>query len=225
MKPQITVRIASTLTCSLCLLSRTTVLECAPRIVPFAGALITWAGMNSARAVGLYEDDTKDLKKGELNDQDYWWAKFDDMMLDLAIKQRQPEGRIGVNLASSIRRLQDLAKKYPKHEEIKKWKEKAEAVDAKIDPNANRSTGFNPGCPWEEANYAQLWVNWHWANAAAKVNDYNTAYSCMQNVMQNYAIMLKPDRMKEYPEDLRKWVEDNKPKADKFWAEVKAKRR
>jgi len=61
------------------------------------------------------------------------------------------------------------------------------------------------------------------AKTAAKENDYNTALSCMQNVMQNYPIMLKADRMKDYPEDLRKWIEENKPEADKFYKEVKAK--
>jgi len=175
-------------------------------------------------AAGLYADDAKKAEKGDLNNQDYWWTKFDMMMLDLAIKQRQPEGRIGLNLASTIRRFNDLEKKYPKHEEIKKWKEHAEDIEKKIDPNASRGTYFNPGCPWEEANFAQLWVNYHWAKTAAKENDYNTALSCMQNVMQNYDIMLKPDRMKDYPEDLRKWVEETKPDADKFYKEVKAKR-
>ena len=183
-------------------------------------ALTLCANVNAA---GLYDDDAKKSEKGGLNDQDYWWSKFDMTMLDLAIKQHQPEGRIGLNLATSLKRLKDLAKKYPKHEEIKKWKEHAEEIEAKIDPDANRSTYFNPGCPWEESNYAQLWVNFHWAKTAAKENDYNTALSCMQNVMQNYPIMLKADRMKDYPEDLRKWVEENKPEADKFYKEVKAK--
>jgi len=190
----------------------------------FALAFIGFSFLTNLNAAGLYADDAKNVEKGELNNQDYWWTKFDMMMLDLAIKQRQPEGRIGLNLASTLRRLDDLVKKYPKHEEIKKWKEHAEEIERKIDPNASRGTYFNPGCPWEEANFAQLWVNYHWARAAVKENDYNTALSCMQNVMQNYEIMLKPDRMKNYPDDLRKWVEDTKPDADKFYKEIKAKR-
>jgi hypothetical protein len=172
----------------------------------------------------LYGDDAKNATSGELNDQDYWWAKFDDMMLALAIKQRQPEGKIGLNLASSIRRLDDLVKKFPKHEEIRKMKQHADEVNGKISPDASRGGSFNPGCPWEEANFAQLWVNLHWARTAVKANDSNTALSCMQNVMQNYAIMLKPDRMKDYPEDLRKWVMDSKAEADALHAKVKAKR-
>jgi hypothetical protein len=45
----------------------------------------------------------------------------------------------------------------------------------------------------------------------------------MQNVMQNYQFMLKPDRMKDYPEELRKWVIETKPAAEKLAAEAKAK--
>ena len=37
--------------------------------------------------------------------------------------------------------------------------------------------------------------------------------------------MLKPDRMKDYPEDLRKWVVDSKPEADKLYKAVKEKTR
>jgi hypothetical protein len=35
--------------------------------------------------------------------------------------------------------------------------------------------------------------------------------------------MLKPDRMKDYPEDLRKWVVDSKPDAEKLYKAVKEK--
>jgi len=177
----------------------------------------------AASRAGLYGDEAKNATSGELNDQDYWWAKFDAMMLELAIKQHQPEGRIGVDLASSSRRLDDLAKKYPKHEEIQKWKQRAAEVEAKIDPNADRGKSFGPECPWDESNFAQLWVNLHWAKVAFDAKDYDTARSCMQNVMQNYEIMLRPDRMKDYPEDLRKWAVDSKSEADNLYKAIKEK--
>jgi hypothetical protein len=175
-------------------------------------------------AQGLYGDEGKNVSSGDLNDQDYWWAKFDAMMLELAIKEHQPEGHIAVDLASSIRRLDELSKKYPKHQEIAKMKARAREVDSKINPDAPRGGSFGPECPWDEANFAQLWVNLHWAKTAFAVKDYNTAYSDLQNVMQNYQFMLKPDRMKNYPEDLRKWVVDSKPEADQLYKAVKEKR-
>src|ERR1700743_3022641 len=100
-----------------------------------AALFATTGAISPVKAQGRYGDDNKIVASGDLNDQDYWWAKYDAMMLELAIKQRQPEGRIAVDLASSIRRLDDLAKKYPKHQEIAKWKTRAQQVDAKIDQN------------------------------------------------------------------------------------------
>lgn len=191
--------------------------------VAVAAMLLGSVTLTSGRAAGLYGGGDKDLTTGELNSQDYWWTKFDMTMLDLAIKQRQPEGAISVSLASTSRRVDELLKTFPKHEEIKQWRAKIDDVNSKIDPNANRGASFTAECPWEQANYAQLWVNSHWAKAAAAQNDWSTVRSCLQNVMQNYEVMLKPDRMKQYPEDLRKWVIDSKPAAEKLYAQAKAK--
>ena len=174
----------------------------------------------SGYAQGLYDDGGKNVTSGDLNNQDYWWAKYDAMMLEIAIKQRQPEGRISVDLGISRRRLDDLSKKFPKHQEIAKWKARAEEVEAKINPNADRRQNFTPDCPWDEANFAQLWVNLHWAKVAFDAKDYSTARSCMQNVMQNYQIMLAPDRMKNYPEE---YVVDSKPGADTLYKAIKEK--
>lgn len=173
-------------------------------------------------AQGLY-DDGKSVTTGDLMDQDYWFAKFDKDMLELCLKQHQPEGRIGYNLALSLNRLNDLTKKYPKHEELPKWKERATDISGKVNPDAQRSTPFNAGCPWEESNYAQLWVNWHYAKMLLDAKDYEKAYLMLTNVMDNYTIMLKPDRMKDYPDDLRTWVVDSKPEGDKMMALAKEK--
>lgn len=193
------------------------------RYCTITAAVIAFLAIPSGRAQGLYADDDKKVTSGDLNNQDYWWAKFDAMMLEMAIKQRQPEGKIAIDLASSIRRLDDLSKQFPKHQEIAGWKARAAEVDAKIDPNADRSKSFGPECPWDEANFAQLWVNLHWAKAAYAVKDYGTAVSCLSNVMQNYQFMLRPDRMNGYPDDLRKYVENSKPEADSMYKAAKAK--
>jgi hypothetical protein len=187
-------------------------------------ALVLLSGFAAAPFVraDLYDDDKK-VEKGELADRDYLQARWDIMMLDLAVKQKQPEGRIGLNLVSTIKNLEDLSKKYPKHEEIKKMKEHAEEIEKKINPNAPRSEPWKPGMPWDEANFAQLWINWHTAQAYWKANDPEKSYTYMTNVMQNYNLLDKPDRLKDYPEDLHKWFDDTKPEAEKFWKEVKAK--
>jgi len=188
-------------------------------IVIICGYFLT----GTAAHAGLYDDESKNVTSGDLKDQDYWWTKYDMMMLDMALKQHQPEGRIGFDLVSTKQRLDALTQKYPKHEELKKWKAHVEDIQSKIDPNASRSEYFNSNMPWEESNFAQLWVNFHYAQTLIAAGDFNTAYSMLLNVMQNYQIMLAPDRMKDYPEELRKWVIDNKPVADKMLAEAKEK--
>src|SRR5437016_12260159 len=118
-------------------------------------AALASPAVRAAGGPGLYDDDKK-VASGELNDRDYWQARWDMMMLDLAIKQRQPEGRIGLNLVSTIHNLEDLTKKYPNHEENKKMKGHAEEIEKKIDPNASRSESWKPGCPWDESNFTHL---------------------------------------------------------------------
>lgn len=186
-------------------------------------ALVLIVCLSPTASAGLYDDETKDATSGDLNNQDYWWAKYDAMMLELAIKQHQPEGRIAVELGSSIRRLNDLEKQFPKHEQIKKWKQRAMEVEKKINPDANRREYFNPNCPWEESNFAQAWVNYHHGKMQYEAKDDEHAFGLFQNVKQNFNILLKPDRMKEYPEDLRKWVEDHRDEVDKIYAELKEK--
>ncbi|HEY4330821.1 MAG TPA: hypothetical protein VGN88_13855 [Phycisphaerae bacterium] len=193
------------------------------RVASLAMVLLAGLGLQRFATAALYDDETKGVTGGDIADQDYWWAKFDATMLDLALKQHQPEGRIGLNVATSINRLNDLIKKYPKDEDFPKWKAHFEEVQKKIDPNAQRGVPFNAGCPWEEANYAQLWVNWHYSKMLLDNKDYEKAHLMLQNVMQNYDIMLKPDRMKDYPDDLRQWVIDSKPEADKMMALAKSK--
>ena len=188
------------------------------------GALVVgafWISPSISRA-GLYDDEAKDVTKGDLNDQDYWWTAFDMTMLDLAIKQHQPEGPIALNLASTSRRLDDLEKKYPKHEGIKAWKAKVDEVNKKIG-DADRGGSFKPGCPWNEANFGQAWVNYRWGKMQLDAKDENQAYGLFANVKQNFDILLRPDRMKDYPEDLRKWVEDHKEEVDKLVKELGAK--
>ena len=115
------------------------------RYCAMVGVLITCVlSVQTVKAQELYgdRDNDKNIASGDLNDEDYWWAKFDAMMLDLNIKQ---------DLGSSIRRLDDLARKYPTHREIAKWRARAMQADAKIGPSAIRGASFLPECPWDEA--------------------------------------------------------------------------
>ena len=61
--------------------------------------LLLSVGIAPARGAGLYDDEKKDkeMTKGDIMAQDYWFTKFDAMMLELALKTHQPEGRIGLD--------------------------------------------------------------------------------------------------------------------------------
>jgi hypothetical protein len=198
----------------------------------FAGTRPMTGGLQSASLVdgvalleraGLYDDNYSVVTNGDLNSQDYWWTKYDAMMLEIALKEHQPEGRIGIDLAVALRRIDDLTKKYPKHEGIQKWKARFEEIQSKINPDADRGASFGPECPWDESNFAQLWVNFYFSKYLIEQKAWGDAAPLLSNVRQNYEIMLAPDRMKNYPDDLRKWVIDSKPEADKMSALVKSK--
>ena len=59
------------------------------RSVTLAFALVFLSNPTVIKA-GLYGDDAKNATSGDLNDQDYWWSKFDALMLDIPVKQHQP---------------------------------------------------------------------------------------------------------------------------------------
>jgi len=172
---------------------------------------------------GLYADDKK-ATTGDLDDQDYWWAKWDAKNLEDAIKSRQPEGPISINVAVGLRRLNDLAKKYPNHDEVKKMQARFQQIQDKLDPNANRGDSWKPGFPWDMSNYAQAWVNWHWGKMAYDANDADRAFGLYSNVVQNFRLITEhADTFKDMPAECHKFVEENKPKAEKIYAELKEK--
>lgn len=176
-----------------------------------------------AKKKGLYADEDAKVTSGDLNDQDYWWAKFDVMMLEEAIKTRQPEGRVSIDLASLRRKIETLVQKYPAHEGIQKWKARADDVAERIDEDTDRHAPYKPGFLWAEANYAQAWVNWHWANEAVKANDAQNAKGLLGNVVRNLEMLSKPGRMDHYPADVRAWVEKTLPEAKALQASLPKK--
>jgi hypothetical protein len=170
--------------------------------------------------MGLYADDIAAITSGDVNDRDYFQAKFDMLMLDMALKQRQPEGRIGFNLVCALRNIEDVAKKYPNHEGIKQWKVRVEDIQKKIDPNADRQAAWKPGMPWDESNFVQYWVNFYTSKEAQKNNERTNAKMYLSNVKQNMEFLARPDRLKDYPQDLRDWFEQSKSEVAKMDKEL-----
>lgn len=171
--------------------------------------------------MGLYADDVAAITNGDVNDRDYFQAKFDMMMLDMAIKQRQPEGRIGFNLVSALRNIDDIAAKYPNHEGIKQWRAKVQNVQKQIDPNADRQAAWKPGMPWDESNFVQYWVNFYTTKECLKNNERDKAKMYFSNVRQNMEFLSRPERLKDYPAELQKWFDDSKQEAGTIEQQLK----
>jgi len=174
--------------------------------------------------MGLYADEGKDKTSGDLKDQDYWWAKWDAKMLEEAIKTRQPEGAISINVAVGLRRLNALAKKYPQHQDIKKWHNRFEEVNNKLDPSADRNASWKPGFPWDMSNFSQAWVNLQYGKMLMDDNDAEQAFGMYSNVLGNFKLITEhPELYKELPDEYKKFIEENRPKAHKTYAELKDK--
>jgi len=174
--------------------------------------------------MGLYADEGKDKTSGDLKDQDYWWAKWDAKMLEEAIKTRQPEGAISINVAVGLRRLNDLAKKYPKHEDIKKWQKRFEEINDKLDPNADRRASWKPGFPWDMSNFSQSWVNLQYGKMLMDDNDAEQALGMYDNVLRNFKLITEhPELYKELPDEYKKFIQENRSKAQKSYTELREK--
>ena len=141
----------------------------------------------------------------------------------LRLKNHEPKGHINVQAAGAIKRLDDLLKQYPNHADLKKMHDHAADIHSKIDPKASRSAPFTPDTPWED-RLRQLWVNMHHAQFAHAQGDDKTAAGLLSNIRQNQEILLKPDRMKDYPPELKKWVTDSQAQYDQLAKDVKHKR-
>jgi hypothetical protein len=191
-----------------------------------ASVAITGFTATSASA-GLYDSDASAAKSGPLLDRDYWRARWNSMRLDDAIKERQPEGAILIEVIGQLQLLDDLIKKYPNDEDFKKWQTQAQDVKAKIDPNANRSDQFKAGCLWSEINYRKAYVNYNYANLAIEQQNWDAAHDGINYAERNLESLERRvkdnDRVNAWPEGAAKWVTDTAAEVAKMEEQVKQK--
>lgn len=193
----------------------------ARRPFPFFAAALAWSvAASAAPPAPAHATDAATVTAGDLDDQDYWWARFDARMLEDAVRTHQPEGRVAVDLASSIRRLDELAARYPRHAEIARWRARAKEVAARLDPNALRNVAYGPGCLWGEANYAQAWVNWHWGRMELDAGN-RQGRGLVAHALRNLDLLSAPGRMDHYPAEARQWVVDTRQAAQRLLDETK----
>jgi hypothetical protein len=184
-----------------------------------AALMVLSLGTSIARAGGLYDDD-KNVTSGDLKDRDYWRAKWADERIDEAIKERQPEGAIGMELISQVNLLDGLIKDHPKHEQLQKWKAHAVSIQKKIGEDFNRSDSFKPGCLWNEYAYREAYVGLNCGKVAAADKDWPMAADCFRESAKQLGFLQKRlennERTANWPPEFVKWINDTKPEVEQL---------
>ena len=190
-----------------------------------AVALLVGAVTSGVARGGLYDDEKK-VTSGDVRDLDYWHAKFYHEMLQAALKSHQPEylvGRLADTQASGV--LPPLLKKYPNHEDLKKWMADYEDVAKHVDKNADRLVHWTPDFGhWDNEHYRQGWVNVPLGKMYADAKEWSDAASKYGWAADNLGKIVDHEEwMKNWPEDVVKWVKDTKEESEKLAAEAKKK--
>jgi hypothetical protein len=191
---------------------------------PCALAVVMVLAGGTALRAGLYDDEKK-ATTGDIKDLDYWHAKFYHMEFEAALKSHQPEYLVGQLVAIQKRTVEDLLKKYPNHEDLKKWATQYDDVEGKIDKNADRTAHWKPEFEyWENEAYRQAWVNMNLGKMEEEAKDWPSALGRYRWAAENFGKMTDhPEWMKNWPEEITKWVKATQPEAEKKVKEMKAK--
>jgi len=181
--------------------------------------------LSPAAHADLYDDD-KTVAAGDLKDLDYWQCKYYQTMLEAGIKSKQPEYLVGT-LASvlSTQTLPPLIKKYPKHEELKKWLEKDESILKRVNKNADRNVHWKPEFEyWDNTHYRQAWVNMNMGRMEEEAKDWPNAVMRYSFANENANTLAEhEDWMKAWPADVIKFVKETKEASEAKAKEMKKK--
>jgi len=167
---------------------------------------------------GLYAAEAKAQTSGPIKSRDYWQSKFNAEQLEQAIKDRQPEGAIGLMLISDIRLLDDVLKDHPNHAEVKAWKARAVQVQKQIGDNFNRRDTFKPGCLWDNDSYMQSYVGYNTAKTAMADKDYELAFMMLGLAKQKVDYLTESaDHMQDWPADAKAYINKIKPEVHEMY--------
>ncbi|MFO0569387.1 MAG: hypothetical protein U0263_27255 [Polyangiaceae bacterium] len=172
--------------------------------------------------MGLYDDDNNAVTSGDQNDKEYWYSKAHAEALDLALKQKQPEGAIKDFLAEAIKVHDAALAKFPNHAEVKAWKEKAETIKSKINPKAEWDR-WKPDWPWDSP-FLHGWVEYNWAVCARAAGDWATVYEQARAADNHLGDYGAKKHYKSWSEDLRAWVDRAYDHAKEIWEESRKHR-
>ena len=184
-----------------------------------AGAIMAGLVRADGPKKGLFADDGKDVKTGDVRNLDYWFLKFDVMTLEDALKTRQPEGMIGVQCGSMIRSADDLIKLYPNHQDLKKWRARAQEINEKIDPDAPRSGSWKKGCAWNDGDYREAWASYGAGKTAYADKEWDEAELRLRFALEKFAFVDK--RLENFSEETQAWIKEAEADARKLHRDAK----
>jgi hypothetical protein len=170
--------------------------------------------------MGLYDDEAP-ITSGSLGDGKFKTAnrlydEFED-----ALKMRQPEAVVAKALEQLKYKLPDVIAKYPEHEEVKKWKARAEQSGAKISktPESGRATDAYM------ANWSQpaetLWNRYHDAKGYAYDGQFRDAPKWAQDYVSEYENYTAPGSTHFLAADYRPVSDDWKKRHTEWYGEMK----
>jgi hypothetical protein len=172
--------------------------------------------------MGLYDDDKKSITSGDILDVCYWQTKFAYLKFEAALASRQPETPIRLQTADVVNSTTDVLKEYPNHEDLKKWKAKAEDIAKKIDPNAVPADWKSNFAHWKDYSYEAGWRSYHIAKMAAAADDWGLARSHADEAVTQLTRTVA--RMEQWPADVQAWVNASKAEMEKLAAEARTKK-
>jgi hypothetical protein len=158
------------------------------------------------------------VKNGDLADKEYWWAKAYFTGFEAALKTKQPEGAIKDYIKEkALPAIDEALKKYANHEDIKKWKEKIEGIQKKIDPNASWASWKND-FPWGAGQtgpdlFMNGWVELNRARFAKGAGDWRTAGSEAMSAHNHLGEYGAAKHMRPWPADIQTFVTDGDKEA------------
>jgi hypothetical protein len=175
------------------------------------------AAPTPAPGSGLYSNDATSMTSGPIASRDYWQSKFNYDQLEQAIKDRQPEGAIAMQLISAVQLVDDLLKKYPNHQELKKWHDRFVQVQQQIGDNFDRRAEFKVGCLWNSDTYMQTYVGYNTAKTALANNDQELAFQMSGLALQKVEYLTESDdHMQDYSQETKDWVRKIKPELEQI---------
>jgi len=154
--------------------------------------------------MGLYDNDNAAVSGGDVLDVTYWQTKFNALKLDAALATRQPEYPIRLLTAGVVNGCEDALRTYPNHADLKAWRDKAAAIQNKIDPNAAPDDFNSRFLHWRDYAYEAGWRSYHIARMAAAQSEWRQAHGHASEAVTQLG--RAEERMAAWPEDVQEWV-------------------